>query len=519
MSGNGKYGIAGDLATSGTGGRLYRTINYGVSWSIVTTQPTRKWSISAMSYSGQNSVTGLYNDSNYGILYSLDYGSTWAVSDAPILDWNTITMSYSGQYVIAGNQNSSLTTNGTKIYYSTNYGENWIAADNSFTSAVNGQTLSISGNGRYALYCTIGNATSGNVRLHRSINTSTVSPTKDLVNVLEKKHTHKQTWNYMSSQPVGNAPWNTISTSNEPSFVIAAEGKNIYYSWNSGSSWSKSTTPTISNGNISSCSFSINAINAIMSVYGDYIYYSTNSGDNWTKSNSTLANWSSVAISCGGFSDSSIIAIASVYGGYIYRSTDGGTNWAQNNSLLANWTSVSISSTGQYGLACIYNTNGGGIYYNINLLTSTTWTASNAPTTLPWNCVCQSESGQYAFAVAKSSNNRIYRSTNYGLTWTQSNSAITSWYNVAISSSGQYGLATLEASGGLYFSNDYGYNWSECTIPSWFLSGGGGSSYNVSSNSQLLWRGVAFSKNGQYAYAGLNKFSIYSTGFLFQSLL
>jgi photosystem II stability/assembly factor-like uncharacterized protein len=64
MSGNGKYGIAGDLATSGTGGRLYRTINYGVSWSIVTTQPPRKWSISAMSYSGQRAFIGLYNDSN-----------------------------------------------------------------------------------------------------------------------------------------------------------------------------------------------------------------------------------------------------------------------------------------------------------------------------------------------------------------------------------------------------------------------------------------------------------------------
>ena len=181
--------------------------------------------------------------------------------------------------------------------------------------------------------------------------------------------------------------------------------------------------------------------------------------------------------------------------------------------------SVSISATGRHGLTCIYNAPTGGlIHYATNLATSNTWTASDAPQ-LYWNYVCQSDDGRYAFAVTKSSNNRIYRSTNYGVNWTQSNSMVASWFSIAISSTGQYGLATLEASGGLYFSDDYGYNWRECNIPSWFLPGGGGASYNVSANNQLLWRYVAFSRNGQYAYAALQQFSTFTTGFLFRSIL
>jgi photosystem II stability/assembly factor-like uncharacterized protein len=67
------------------------------------------------------------------------------------------------------------------------------------------------------------------------------------------------------------------------------------------------------------------------------------------------------------------------------------------------------------------------------------------------------ERGKYQTAVVDGG--YIYRSTNYGVTWTQATSDTTrSWSSVAMSSDGKY--QTAVANGGyIYRSTNYGVTW------------------------------------------------------------
>ena len=103
--------------------------------------------------------------------------------------------------------------------------------------------------------------------------------------------------------------------------------------------------------------------------------------------------------------------------------------------------------------------------------------------------------------------NTLYRTNDFGQTWTAvENAPIVSYNKVAVSSTGQYGLATIDGSANMLYTKNYGKNWSEV-------------GKNIGGISLPQWGAVALSGTGKYALAALRKFSIYTTGYVYQSSL
>jgi len=103
--------------------------------------------------------------------------------------------------------------------------------------------------------------------------------------------------------------------------------------------------------------------------------------------------------------------------------------------------------------------------------------------------------------------NTLYRTNDYGRTWAAVvNAPRVSYNKVAVSSTGQYGLATIDGAANMLYTKDYGENWSEV-------------GQNIGGISSPQWGAVALSGTGKYALAGLIKYNIYSTGFLYYSRL
>jgi hypothetical protein len=78
-----------------------------------------------------------------------------------------------------------------------------------------------------------------------------------------------------------------------------------------------------------------------------------------------------------------------------------------------------------------------------------------------FNSVEMSSSGEYMTACA--SNGNLYTSTNYGLTFNIAKNLSSSWTSVAMSSTGQYQIASISSTDTLYASYDYGNTWTLTT--------------------------------------------------------
>ena len=145
--------------------------------------------------------------------------------------------------------------------------------------------------------------------------------------------------------------------------------------------------------------------------------------------------------------------------------------------------SVAISSTGQYqtvvdsnGVIGIVNSSDYGI----------TWTQNQtAPTGANWNGVSMSSTGQYQTVVDKSAIHGIYTSSDFGVTWVQNQTPGTQnvrWNGVSLSSSGQYQTAAdAIIAGKVWTSTDFGNTW-----------------VIVYNNQGSNWQAVAVSSTGQY---------------------
>jgi photosystem II stability/assembly factor-like uncharacterized protein len=96
------------------------------------------------------------------------------------------------------------------------------------------------------------------------------------------------------------------------------------------------------------------------------------------------------------------------------------------------------------------------------------------------NNIAVSASGQYQIAI--NGTNPIYLSSNYGVTWNNSASGVQDWYSIAMSSTGQYAVACVGSNGNIFRSYDYGNTWSQFTTPT----------------STENWICIAMSSSGQY---------------------
>jgi predicted acyltransferase (DUF342 family) len=208
------------------------------------------------------------------------------------------------------------------------------------------------------------------------------------------------------------------------------------------------------------------------------LYVSSNYGQTWT--NVSALSYFDVAISGTGQ-----YVLATSYTGSsptIYYSTNYGLNYTGvvvSGYPANNWSNIAISSTGQYAIAGGY---GRAIYYSSNYGVS--WTISNSPA-LYWTGTAAITDGGYAVSAAQGGG--IYYSSNYGQTWTVSNLSAGQWSTALASSNGLYGVA------GGYLNN---------SVAGLYYSSNGGQTWTVSNVATGNYDEVSISSTGQYCIAG-----------------
>jgi photosystem II stability/assembly factor-like uncharacterized protein len=219
----------------------------------------------------------------------------------------------------------------------------------------------------------------------------------------------------------------------------------IFVSTNSGADWTASSAPS----NHWSC-VALSADGSVMgaTVDGGLIYTSTNSGSTWTATASPSLAWQCIACSA----DGTKLVAGSV--GPVYVSLDSGATWNFCSGLpntYTSWGAVACSSDGGGMVAqsrVTLMSSPGQIYMSSN--SGSTWTLSGASPFQYWGCLAASS--DLSTMVAGGNFGPIFRSTNYGVAWSQTFSS-GSWTAAAASADGSELLAGASGGGIYVFGN------------------------------------------------------------------
>jgi hypothetical protein len=200
------------------------------------------------------------------------------------------------------------------------------------------------------------------------------------------------------------------------------------------------------------------------------IWYSTDFATTWQGTNQGIGTVQQLANS----GTNMIAAINNLQG--IYYSNNYGAAWQSATTATSNnFISVAMSSSASYGLA---GSIGGGVVYSST--NGQAWAASNI-TTGTYSAVALSSSGQYALA---SNSTTVYYSSNFGVTFIASSLTTANAQSLAISQTGQYAAAGTTS--GIYYSTSYGMNWTQA----------------LGQASTGTWYGINIMSSGQYVVAG-----------------
>ena len=503
---NGQLILAGNNS-----GYLYLSTNRGNTWAIQNKSLSANWYTASMSATnGQFMLAGnnsfLYLSTNTGATWQpvsgSAYGSTYGLFTTTG-NWSCTAISNAGQYMLAG-------MNTGNLYLSTSSGSSWTllgGADNTNgmpTTEVNWSSCSMNSSGSFMSAC----VSTGAVYL------STDSGTN---------------WSTAPGLSI-SSPWSKVSIASSANYVLAAENSgNIYLSTDgAGATWmSKSGTSAPANMPTSAQAWQSLAISGdgtklIAGTNSSIIYASTTSGQTWTNlggasntlglPNAATSNWQSMTISQDGST-----WLADVNGAQLYISTDGfGKLWGikSNYNVLGTgtWNALTISQDGTTVLAGntasnLYVSYDSGNTYNA--LSSN----GNLSGTKNWTGAAISQNNQIMAACAMGDYN--YLSSNGGLTWSnQVNASIStnglptgtsSWQTLSMDSTGQYQIAGINP-GYLFYTNNYGNNWSTLSGPSLIT---GINNTNGLPTSSSAWNTTKINSTGQYVLAGISGGALY----------
>jgi len=222
---------------------------------------------------------------------------------------------------------------------------------------------------------------------------------------------------------------------------------------------------------------------ALTTSYG--IFRSTDYGVTWNNVDSNVRTYRGISMSLDGKYQTAVVySINAVFGSQtIYRSTNYGATWTMiSDDFGRRYTSVAMSSDGRIQTLALYNDTAGGIFR------STDYGVTYSPVdnnTRNYLSIGMSSDGKYQTAVCNGGavgNRGIFRSTDYGVTWNNVDSNSRNYKAISMSSDGKYQLAV----GGVYAgfrSTNYGLTWTDISI-----SGAFEANYNaaaVSSNGKI----------------------------------
>jgi hypothetical protein len=119
------------------------------------------------------------------------------------------------------------------------------------------------------------------------------------------------------------------------------------------------------------------------------------------------------------------------------------------------------------------------------------WVSKNTPYTRNWLSVAMSSTGQYQIATRQ--DGMLYLSMNSGNTWSEMVDTSRNWSGIAMSSNGQY-VSTVSLPGRIYISNNMGKTFTEKL-----------------SDASRAWKGISMSADGQYQSAVVSSGLIYAS--------
>lgn len=197
------------------------------------------------------------------------------------------------------------------------------------------------------------------------------------------------------------------------------------------------------------------------SVYNGSIYYSTNSGSTFTEITGVTKNWSKIVLNK--FNGSTFYAVAKDTTDYIYKYS-GGTMVPITGAGQRNWYDVSVSDNGQYvlGVYALTGSTAGGIYLSTNYGSSFSYVS--VPYSMDFNgpVSCDiSSTGQYMIVTSREFQ-EILISQNYGSTFFEPSNTFAGTYTpnyCAMSQSGKFMSVDGDTSY-LAQSSDFGSNFS-----------------------------------------------------------
>jgi photosystem II stability/assembly factor-like uncharacterized protein len=256
VSSDGRYQIVAVNDAGGSqGGYIYVSNDYGNTWTPRVTDTTRTWRGVAISADGKYQTACHYS----GFIYvSNDYGNTWTAK-ASALYWGTVAMSSDGKYQTAagGAYIGGPTTYYSTLYISSDYGNTWISKSN--LTVWIGTTMSSDGKYQYAVTNIAGFGS------------------------FYKSSDYGNTWTVITSN-LGTASFNSISTSADGKFIIAARASttNLYISSDYGNTW----VTRSASSNYNSVSISDNGKYMVAGIGQFYvltggIYFSSDYGNTW----------------------------------------------------------------------------------------------------------------------------------------------------------------------------------------------------------------------------------------------
>lgn len=450
---------------------VYTSNNYGQTWIVNTSLGKKAFTGLCISETGQYLVCSVQSDYIYT---SSDYGATWITQTSQgTLEWTYVACSSSGKYVIG--------TADKNIYLSSNYGKTF--------------TLSFTLISQEIVY----------------LNSCACSSDFTTIGACESKFSGSDMVRTYLSRDFG-ATW-VLSVSSSSSYLsmsISSTGKYIMLGTSTGGVFLSSDngisyTQVYNNTNLSCSTVNVSANGKYLiaglsdgSAVGT-VYLSTDMGATWS---ALSAPYSSNSYMSAKISDSSQ---------YIFAVISGGVNCIVRGGVdLYDLSGISTVNSGYLDIG--YKTSP-----NMSLVTALT-SSSN----LSWQGIGGSSDGQYLIATAYGSG--LYRSSNWGNTWTQSTQTSGNWENVSVSGDGMYALANINAN--VYRSIDWGNTWALVATATKPVS-----KVSVSTNAQYMyfiayngkiyrstdfgvtweqtesdryWGNMSCSADGKYVYAATN---------------
>lgn len=288
-------------------------------------------------------------------------------------------------------------------------------------------------------------------------------------------------WTNMTSIPSGQY-WSAAVSNDGSTIVGSARSAYIYRSSDSGATW------------IQAAGTNTGAYYFAMSIDGSKIfaagneggfhYSSSNSGVTWTSRTPGIATTYRPCMT-----DDGLNVMIMPWGGTPRLSTDSGASWANVSGLTTGyWVTCAMSLNGTYRYALPSSSS----TFKRSSDSGASWSSVTLPSS-SWNDMGISNDGQFIYLSGGSS--RIYKSSDYGqtFTWVNQTTTLTSPGNIAVSGNGQT-IVVFDSNSTIKISTDGATTWqAETTLGSkyWFAG-------DISDDGTKIVAPVA--TNGNYIY-------------------